>query len=276
MKGKLLALALLWPFAGAAAEPLIFDHGRLFVAARINGVPTEALLDSAAEATLIDPGLAESAKLAAGEQVTIRGSGGAAQARLVPGVRIEALGLALMPEAVVVTDLSELSKRLLKRPTQAVVGRELFDAARLRIDIGNGIAEVVSPDQVPVGRRLPLSAHAGVESIPVKVNGTQAQAEFDLGNGSDVLISRGLAKKLRLKVRGRRAGGGIGGSLMRDVVRLNRLEIAGMRLRNVTAAIDDQPSANDLNVGTSILRHFLITTDFKRRVVWLEAVGRTR
>ena len=28
-----------------------------------------------------------------------------------------------------------------------------------------------------------------------------------------------------------------------------------------------------LNVGTSILRNYLITTDFKQRAVWLESVG---
>jgi hypothetical protein len=37
----------------------------------------------------------------------------------------------------------------------------------------------------------------------------------------------------------------------------------------VPAAIDDQPNANDLNIGTSILKDFDIVTDFKQRAVWL-------
>ena len=44
------------------------------------------------------------------------------------------------------------------------------------------------------------------------------------------------------------------------------LAIAGQTFRNVPAAIDDQPNAGDLNIGTSILRHFVITADFKGRV----------
>jgi hypothetical protein len=42
----------------------------------------------------------------------------------------------------------------------------------------------------------------------------------------------------------------------------------------VTAAIDDQPSHNDLNVGTAILKNFLITIDFKQRAVWLQPVAK--
>jgi predicted aspartyl protease len=258
----------------AAAEPLRFHNGRLFILARVNNVATEALLDSGAEATLLDPAFAAKAKLPEGAPQVMKGSGGTAQARIVEGVKVEALGLDLQPEVVVVTDLTDLSNRLLKRPTQVIVGRELFDAARVLIDLSRGDIAVASKHSEPRGRKLPLTAHAGIEAIPVLANGTRAQAEFDLGNGSDVMVSRALAGKLKLKIIGKKAGGGIGGEIMRDVVTLKTLEIGGARFRDVVATIDDQPGANDMNVGTSILKHFLITTDFKHRLVWLEPVGK--
>jgi predicted aspartyl protease len=266
-------LVLLAASSGALAEPLMVRNGRLFIAASVNGVPTEALLDSGAEATLVDPELAGRAKLPAGQATVIKGSGGQQQARIVPDVAVQAMGITLHPEAVVVLDLTDLSQRLIKHPTQAIVGRELFDAARLRVDIPGGTIERVSPDVTPPGRRLPLTAHAGIESLRVEVNGVAANADFDLGNGSDVMISRAMARKLGLKVTGRKSGGGIGGEIMRDTVVLGRLHVGGAIFRNVPATIDDQPSANDLNVGTSILKNFLITTDFKQRAVWLEPVG---
>jgi hypothetical protein len=169
--------------------------------------------------------------------------------------------------------MADLSQRLIKRPTQVVVGRELFDAARLSIDIDRGAITTLPADATPAGVKLPLMAHAGIEAIPVTANGVSAQAEFDLGNGSDVMISRNLVKKLGLKVLGKRAGGGIGGAVQRDFVRLDKLEVAGRTFRNVTANIDDQPSHNDMNIGTSILKNFLITTDFKGRAVWLQPRG---
>jgi predicted aspartyl protease len=270
---RLIAASVVAWSAALAAGPLGFHNGRLFIPAKINGVASEALLDSGAEATLVDPALAATAKLPEGTPQLMKGSGGTAQARIVEGVTVEALGVELHPEAVVVLDMSDLSNRLIKRPTQAIVGRELFDAARLRIDIPRGDITVVSKDSTPPGKKLPLTAHAGIEGVPVLANGVAVQAEFDLGNGNDVMISRALARRMKLKSIGKKAGGGIGGQVMRDVVTLGSLEVGGARFRNVVATVDDQANANDLNIGTSILKNFLITTDFKERAVWLEPVA---
>ena len=272
---KAAVILLLLTGAGqATAEPLLVHNGRLFISANVNGVATEALLDSGAEATLIDPRLAAEAKLPEGQAITIKGSGGSTAARFVAGVPIEALGLTVQGEGIVVTDLTDLSQRLIKRPTGAIVGRELFDAARLRIDLNGGTIDVANRSEAPPGKKLALTAHAGIESIPVIVNEVAGQAEFDLGNGSEPMISRALVNRLGLGIIGKKAGGGIGGEINRDLVRIDRLEVGGVSFANVTAAVDDQSSANDLNIGTSILRHFLITADFKQRAVWLDPAAK--
>ena len=130
--------------------------------------------------------------------------------------------------------------------------------------------QIVDKKAPPPGLRLPLTADAGIESIPVRVNGTAVQAEFDLGNGTDVLISRAVVNRLGLRIIGRKAGGGIGGGVVRDLVRIKSLDLGGLHLRNVVAAIDDQSNAGELNVGTSVLKHFLITVDFAGHSVWLK------
>jgi hypothetical protein len=257
--------------SAACADPLLVQHGRLFVQTRINGVATEALLDSAAEASLVDPKFAGAAHLPAGQEITIRGSGGEAKARIVEGVTIELLGQRVPVEAVIVSDLGDISTRLVKRPTQAIVGREVFDALRLAIDIERGTINLASA--APEGLKLPLTDHAGVEAIPVMVGSIPAEAEFDLGNGSEVMVSRAFAQKAGLKVTGRKSGGGIGGEVIRDTTSLAVLTVAGVSFRDVAATIDDQPNANDLNIGTSILRDFLITTDFKQHAVWLRPIA---
>jgi hypothetical protein len=264
-------LLLLASAVAVSAEPLVFHNGRLFVHARINGVATEALLDSAAEVSLIDPKLAVAAHLAKGQEITVRGSGGEAKARIVEGVTIELLGQKVPTEAVVVADLSEISQRLVKRPTQAIVGREAFDALRLAIDIKGGTISLAKT--TPEGVKLPLTAHAGVEAITVSVGATPAQAEFDLGNGSELLVSRAFAQKARLKITGKEPGGGIGGEVARETTTLPSLTVAGVQYRDVPAAIDEQPTAGELNIGTSILKDFFITTDFKQRAVWLAPRG---
>ena len=48
------------------------------------------------------------------------------------------------------------------------------------------------------------------------------------------------------------------------------LVIAGREYRDVQAAIDPGETAPDLDVGTSMLRDFIITTDFAGGAIWLE------
>lgn len=257
--------------APVAAEPLIYDNGRIFIQAKLKNVQTEALLDSGAEASLIDPALAKRAGLPPGVEIEIKGSGGKGKARFVYGPHIYAGGLDLGEQELVILDLRDISKRLIKRPTQMVVGRQLFDAARLRIDILGGTWDVLKPDDKAVGVALKLEKHAGIEAAPVTVNGVAALADFDLGNGSKVMISKAMAAKLVLKTIGQEKGGGIGGELVRDLVTIDRLDVAGKTFRNVTAGVDALDNAGDLNIGTAILQHFIVTTDFPGRAVYLEA-----
>ena len=144
------------------------------------------------------------------------------------------------------------------------------------IDIDGRRMAVVSRDRDPQGVRLELVTEHGVETVPVRVEGSAAvRATFDLGNGSQVLISEALARRMNLLTDGRKVsiaqGGGLGGEATRQVIALGELELAGRHFKGVEAAVDSQPSASDLNIGVSVLRHFRITTDFANHAVWLDA-----
>jgi hypothetical protein len=62
--------------------------------------------------------------------------------------------------------------------------------------------------------------------------------------------------------------------LDRDLARQLNLDhgesVAGRKFANLDAAVDPNPSASDVNIGVSLPRHFLITTDFSQHAVWLE------
>lgn len=271
MKVALLLASVLLA-SSVSAEPLIVDHGRLFIQARINGVTTEALLDSGAESSLIDPVLAKKAGLAEGEKVQLKGSGGEQEVTVVSGVRIEALGLVIPSAEIAVVDLTNLSARLLKRPTVAIVGREVFDAAPIRIDLLNGDVRALAKNERPGGMRLPLTEEKGIETIPVMIGKTKTQAVLDFGNGSDVLISKELAAQMKLKPVGKVKGGGFGGEVERDVVILPKLLLAGRTFRDVHASVDETSSRAALNIGTPILKNFVVTADYKGRTAWFEPI----
>jgi len=249
---------------------------RLMVDARVNGRPVKALLDSAAEATLIDPQFAREIGLGDGAAVKGQGSGASTfEAQIVGGVTLSAVGVELRDQEVAVTDLADVGRRLLGQKLSVVLGREIFDAARLEIDVRNLRIRAPARTTTPRGRRLALVSEHGVETIPVSVEGhAPVRATFDLGNGSQVLVSRRYAERLGVLADGRPVkkadGGGLGGASARDAFSFRTLKIAGRTLHDVEAAVDPQDSASDLNVGMSVLRHFLITTDFHDRAVWLQ------
>jgi len=267
----LAALALSDAFA-APSEELTVRGDRLYVPITINGLQTEALLDSAAEITFVDPALAAELKLEPDGSETAKGSGGSAQIQFAKGVDIEAAGVKLDDITVALLDMTDLSKRLVGEQVRVILGRELFDAARLRIDVEGGTIRRVNADAEPQGIRLPLTSERGIESVPCKIEGVETHADIDLGNGSDVLIGKAFAEKhgpLALgRVVQRKEGGGIGGSVLRDIVVLSTLEVAGVKFENVRAAIDPQPTAGEVNIGTRILRAFVLTLDFRGHAVW--------
>jgi len=271
MKTALLFACILSASA-ASAEPLIVDNGRLFIQARINGVATEALLDSGAETSLFDPVLAAKAHFGPGEKVKMKGSGGEQDVLVVGNVKIEALGRTIPSAEVVVLDMTDLSTRLIKRPTKAIVGREVFDAGPVRIDLANRDVRALAEGEAPKGVQLPLTAQNGIEAVPVTVGQTPAQAVVDFGNGTSVMIGKELVARLGLKTAGKVKGGGIGGEVERDVVVLPELTLAGKTFRDVRAGVDETSSRAEINVGTPILKHFIVTADFKGRVAWFEPV----
>jgi predicted aspartyl protease len=261
--------------AGAAGTRIELFRNRLFIPATVNGTRVVALLDSAAELSVVDDDLARRLRLRLGSDQAVNGSGGADKGRFAHGVRLAAAGLRLPPTTAVVLDLRDLSQRLVGRPVALILGRELFDAGRIRIDIAAGRAEPVLRTRTPRGERLDLATERGVETFAATIEGEPpVRAEFDLGNGSEVLVGRAYAERIGLLTRdrivGRRDGGGIGGKVSRDIVVLKSLTIGARTFRDVPAAIDPTGHAGDLNVGTSILRHFLITADFPQRALWLE------
>jgi predicted aspartyl protease len=260
--------------AFALAAALTVRGDRLYIPAQINGVATEAVLDSAAEVTLLDDEFADRAGAGEGKTVNARGSGaGEAKAQLVEGVRVDAVGMKLPDVTVAVMDLDDVGQRLFGRKLDAIVGRELFDAGRLAIDIEGGTIHTLPSGGKPKGVRLPLQTFHGNETVPVSIEGNApVRAEFDLGNGSDMLIGKAYAARLGLLDRehAHEDGGGIGGAVKRRIVTLKSVRLAGVTFRNVRAAIDEQPNAADANVGVKLLRRFRIVTDFPQKAVWLQ------
>lgn len=256
----LLGLAL-------AAAPLETFNDRLFVDVTVNGIATHALLDSGAELSVASPAFAKAAGLIAGEDAQLKGTGAKSVAvQLVENAAVDALGT--HHEApLAVMDLADISTRLVGRDIDFIVGRPLFDAAALKIDIAAGTIETAGGDRM--GITLPLTEAQGIETLPVTLAGYGVPAIFDLGNGNAPIISKGLADRLGVEKVGVTLGGGVGGEKERETVVLPRLVVAGVAYEDLVAVVDATDEGNLLNLGTSIFRDFVIVADFAGRSITL-------
>lgn len=270
-------IALLALAGSAQAAPVALVNDRLFIPATVNGTAVEALLDSGAEMSVLDNQFADRLKLASNVGEDAKGSGGGSvKARFAPNVDIVAGGVALSDRMVAIIDLEDVSARLVKRPVAMIVGRDYFDGGRVRLDLAAGSIEPVGRDAPPRGTRLDLVTRKGIETMSVSIEGAaETRADFDLGNGSEVIIGRAYAERLGLtapnRIIERRAGGGLGGSVEREIVVLKSLVVAGEKFENVPAAIDPRAEA-DVNVGTAVLKEFRMTIDFPQHALWLERI----
>lgn len=274
MISKAAAVIVLISFAGAqvaSGDELKLHANRLYVPVTINGWKAEALLDSAAEATFIDTKLAAQLELTPEGSETAKGSGGNTQVQFARNVTIETAGVKLSNMTVALMDMSGLSK-LVQADLKIILGREFFDAGRVQIDIVGGKIQKLERTAEPAGVKLPLTSQRGIEHFPCKVESIATGCDIDLGNGSEVLVGKTFASKHNLnapeRIVEKKRGGGVGGSVLRDIMVITTLEIAGVEFENVRGAIDPQPTAGDVNVGTNILRNFVLVIDYPQREIW--------
>lgn len=266
----------------ATSIPFDVQHDRLFIDTQVNGRPVRALLDSAAELSVLDLKSAIELGIGGDKAQEVKGSGGTLEGTMADGVKVSVGPYQLAPQTVMIADLSDISRRLNGgKPIALILGRPFFDARRWTIDF---VTQRVSPASRvgrPAGKRLPLQTVHGIETMPVAIEGhAPAQAAFDLGNGSGVLIGKAYATRIGLnapsRITGATKGGGLGGAIARQQVVLRTLTVAGRVFHDVPAAIDPTDNAEDVNIGTDILRHFRITTDYPGHAVYLTPQPRDR
>lgn len=190
MLGTITSLALPAPILAKARKSpvtkLILRNQRLFVPARINGHAVLALLDSAAELTLLDRNFAARIGLVGGTETQAKGSGaGSVSAQLLDNVTMTAPGMTEYKGPAAVVDLADVSRRLNGAPIAAILGRDYFDQVRLEIDIGARTLRPLSSSDHPAGQLFPLTTEFGVETMAVVAEGKNARLPSILATGTN-------------------------------------------------------------------------------------------
>lgn len=277
-------------FAGAASAtpPIPFEFylgARIYIPATVAGVETHVLLDSGAEATVLDRTWAAAHGIKPTGSVTAVGTGGRAQAQLASGVNIRIGDLELRDLTVVLIDLRGVEK-LLGRPLPVILGKEVFNDLVVSLDFQAKTIAFTDPATFtppPGATAVPVMAVNGIRTVPVSIEGAPpVPMDFDLGNGSPLLVYSALWKPAGLLTDGRPASkglsGAVGGLKVRDITTVRALTFAGVTFEAVPATLfgeeakDADGTISLGNIGMPILSRFAIATDFAHDRLWLTPV----
>lgn len=260
----------------------------IYLQGRVNGVPTDILLDSGAGITVLDQAMVAKLGLEASGALPAQGVGGTTTAGVIEGVTLELGELKLGPVVAASLDLSDIEQRL-GRSMPVILGKEVFHALVVDLDYPNARIRFVDPAAFRAdgrGRRCEvLPGDDGHKLVRMSIEDlSEAIFTLDTGQGSALTLFRSYTDENRL-LDGRRTsravGGGVGGTMELTVARLNKVTLAGYELRDVPTGFhrDDVGGAFDTaklagNLGAGILNRFRVVFDYPHDCLWLEPGAR--
>ena len=240
----------------------------------IAGKPAEAWLDSGAGATVVDTAFARRLGLSLGAPIQAHGVAGEVRDVRLAEADVTAGGLSMAGRRVVVMDLSGV-QRMVQRPVQVLLGRDVFDQAVVDIDFAARTIRLLPRDGFvpPPEPPLPLKPSGDLRSVPISVRGVPMAAILDLGNAGGLLIDQSFAEHYALlKGRPLSTNLGVGADGAREELQasLDDLRVAGVRLDGApVTATPNLASKAPANLGLQVLSRFHLVIDFAGDRIWM-------
>ena len=290
MRAALLAGAAAVCHATAPLEsPFAFLHNQIVLTASAGGEgPLNFILDTGTRDSVVDEGVAERLALALGASTQVTGAGsGRATGRTatLPELRIGELSVAKL--RVTVIDLSGIS-RSLGRHLDGVLGFGFLEQRILQIDYFHRsirfLTEFAPPGDSESGYSFAMQF--GAESVlPVLdqfyVNGRRLPVTLDTGSSLGLTLFPRAVKALGLESYASegaalQASGYLGEVQMAKgwvtSARLGSVDLGAIETAYVKRGLGDRedPERRGGNLGNALLQDFLVTLDYRNRLVTIE------
>ena len=249
--------------------PLEVRDAHDYVRLGIAGHEYTFLLDSGAQAVVLDAHVAKEAGLTPQGQLEVAG------AQRTGGLGVAALdsiqigGVALPVRMVTVLDLRGVTGAL---PIDGILGYPFFAAAEIRMDPDAQTMTFAKPGALkPEGTSFNVDTDRELVELQARINGTDGRFVIDTGNGNELLVYSPFIRAhagLIEYAGGQFAGNmGVGGSASAVGAVVAELDIGPFRFFNNSAnvmlstqgAFADRFAAG--NIGLGLLRNFVLTFD---------------
>ena len=238
------------------------------------------LLDTGAQATVIDSQLAAQARLHLGHAVDLAAPGGDIAARRTGGVVLRLAGGPSARVDATVTDLSDTA-RAMGLPLAGVLGVDFLRRFVVRLDYPAGVVSLTESDasSPPPADAVPLRFNdLPFAAARVSRGGRTAEGVFQIDTGSNTAVEfwRPFAQQAFPDAHGAPGQGvGVGGPEATSRGHIDALEIAGRRIEALTVNFADEtrPSGAGADyagvIGGPAWAALVLTLDFPRRRMWL-------
>ncbi len=271
---------------GARETTLPFDliNNHIYVDARVDGNPVRMLVDTGG-VNLLTPAAAKRLGLDAHGRMAARGVGekqvdlGFAKAQ-----RIEVGAIRLDAPIFYVIDLSELEPVEGLR-FDGLVGFELFHRFVVRIDYAARRLTLIDPSffRAPEGATaVPFELEERIPLVKGTIDGRPATLSIDTGARSSLSLHAPFVREHDLITHyGARfeaiGGWGVGGPSRGWPVRVGEVRLGDAVVKDLVADLSESESGafadpkNSANVGSGLLRRFVVTFDYDRRKMYLQS-----
>ena len=260
--------------------PLSSESGLLALPARVRGRPVQAIVDSGAQYSAVDAGLAEALGLPAATPIPMVAFGVSGAPSLTRGVRLDAdLGaFAINGLRAATFDLQPLS-RLTRQPFALLLGRDFLGAVVMEADLPRRRIAFFPPERwtpPPGARPVPARPQSGALMVEVRIEGrAPVEVMLDTGATGGLALSESAARAAGLfDGRPLRTSPSVtlGGVSHDSLARVRQIAFAGETFDDLEVQIY-QPAANAPVppglLGLGVLERFRLALDLPGERIFL-------
>ncbi len=274
---------------GSIRVPFRYTSKAVLVKVSINGrTPVDFILDTGASLSVIDQDYAHQIGLAPEGDATVQGiaaTGGMRFAK-VGSISLAGRGASVtLPDfRVALVDLGKGDKYILWKDTHGLLGYDFLSRFVVTMDYDSLRVTLHDPKRFTYrgnGSAIPFELHSGIPVVEMTIDGCTGRFLVDTGNSFHSTVHGSMVRSCAMFSRRKRRtveviGGGIGGSFVSSLCRLDSLAIGPYQWVEPVAALAlhtrGMIGSKDYsgNIGNDLLERFRCTFDYARHTLHLE------
>lgn len=270
--------------ARLSTTPFELIDNRIFLQATINGAGPFSMIFDTGGSNIVTPDVARAAGLAFGEAFEMNGAGaGKLPAWATKVASVASAGFAMRDIDFTILPLDTISDAIGFYRLDGLFGHEVLSRFVVRIDYDAGEIAFAERYATPKFWRdaeaFDFDFVDALPSLAAQWQGEKARFVLDTGDRSSLTLFAPFtdARDLRKKARYRSVTGwGVGGPILADLLRTERLDLGAHALSGVTTRLPVATSGvfgTDIaagSIGAGVLKRFAAVYDYRARKIYLE------